>query len=100
MVITNYSFFSVILNEKLFSPSMVYTSDGTTYPQKNSKYSAKYKNLIIEVIKKNDLEVIYIINPLNKASIYDYLDKNCFKENLVFEKLNSYEIKSCRDLKN
>ena len=100
MVITNYSFFSVILNEKLFSPSMVYTSDGTTYPQKNSKYSAKYKNLIIEVIKKNDLEVIYIIDPLNKASIYDYLDKNCFKENLVFEKLNSYEIKSCRDLKN
>ncbi len=99
MLITNYSFFSVILNEKLFSPSMIYTDDGTTYPLKNSKHSQNYKNLIIEVIKKNNVEVIYIIDPLNKASIYDYLDQNCFKENLIFEKLNSYEIKSCRDLK-
>tara|TARA_B100001996_G_scaffold226227_1_gene174249 strand:+ start:1795 stop:3366 length:1572 start_codon:yes stop_codon:yes gene_type:complete len=99
MVITNYSFFSSILNEKLFSPSMAYTDDGTTYPLKKSKYYQEYKNLIIEVIKKNNVEVIYIIDPVKKASIYDYLDQSCFKEKLIFEKLNSYELKNCKDLK-
>ena len=99
MVVTNYSFFSIILNEKLFSPSMVYTLDGTTYPLRNSRYSRQYKDLIIDVITKNNLEVIYIIDPLNKDSIYDYLDQSCLNESLIFEKLNSYEIKNCKDLK-
>ena len=39
MVITNYSFFSTILDQKLFSPSRVYAGDGTTNPLKGNKYS-------------------------------------------------------------
>ena len=53
MVITNYSFFSIILDQKLFSPSRVYAGDGTTNPLKGNKYSTKYKELMIYLINKN-----------------------------------------------
>ena len=46
MVITNYPFFSTILNQKLYSPSRLYTGDGTTHPLKDSKYATKYKELM------------------------------------------------------
>ncbi len=99
MVITHYSFLSSILKENLFSPSMAYTSDGSIIPLKNNKYAQKYKNLVINLIKKNNLDVIYIIYPVHKGSITDYLDNNCFNEKLIFKGLVSYEIKRCKDLK-
>ena len=74
MVITNYSFFSPILDEKTFSPSRVYTSDGTTIPIKENKYKTKYKKLIINLIKKNKISVVYIIAPLDSTNIYNYID--------------------------
>ena len=45
MFITNYPFFSVILNKKIISPSRVYTGDGTTHPIKGNEYVQKYKAL-------------------------------------------------------
>ena len=42
MLITNYSFFSVILDKKLYSPGRWYLSDGTDYPLKNNKFFKKY----------------------------------------------------------
>ena len=98
MIITNYSFFSVILNEKLTSPSRVYAGDGTTNPIKGNKYVKKYKELMLNLINKNKISVIYIIGPLDSANIYDYIDQNCFKETHVFEQLKSYEIKSCAEI--
>ena len=38
MVMTNYSFFSALLEKKLFSTTRWHIFDGTDYPQKNSKY--------------------------------------------------------------
>ena len=98
MVITHYSFLSSILNENLFSPSMAYTSDGSIIPLKNNKYSQKYKDLAINLIKKNNLDVIYIVYPVHKGSITDYLDKNCFSEKLIFDRVTSIEIKRCKSL--
>ena len=98
VVITHYSFISSILDENFFSPSMAYTSDGSTIPLKNNKYSQKYKNLVINLIKKNNVDVIYIVYPVNKGSIADYLDKSCLKEKLILKGVISYEIKRCKDL--
>ena len=98
MVITHYSFISSILEENFISPSMAYTSDGSIIPLKNNKYSQKYKNLVINLIKKNNVNVIYIIDPVHKESVTDYFDKKCFNEKLIFERLTSYEIKTCIDL--
>ena len=95
MLWTNYSFFSSILNEKLFSPSRWHIFDGTDYPQKGNKYFISYKNLLIKLIKNNDIDVIYTIYPVEGSLIYTYLDKSCFTEIKISKILNSYEINSC-----
>ena len=86
------------LDEKTFSPSRLYTGDGTTAPIKENKYKTKYKKLMINLIKKNKISVIYIIAPLDSAFIYNYIDRQCFEENYVLEQLTRYEIKNCVDI--
>ena len=54
MVMTNYSFFSALLEKKLFSTTRWHIFDGTDYPQKNSKYFLSYKKLLINSIKDNE----------------------------------------------
>ena len=98
MLITNYSFFSIILNQKLFSPSRWHFLDGTAYPLKDNKYFSSYKNLLINLIKKNNIVVIYTIYPLENSFIYTYLDRSCFQERKINEVLNSYELKSCEEI--
>ena len=95
MLWTNYSFFSSILNEKLFSPSRWHIFDGTDYPLKGNKYFVSYQNLLIKLIKNNNIEVIYTIYPVKSSLIYTYLDKNCFTEIKISNMLNSYELKNC-----
>ena len=100
MVMTNYSFFSAILEKKLFSTTRWHIFDGTDYPQDNSKYFTSYKNLLINSIKHNNVEVIYTINPVKNSNIYDYVNANCFKEKEITKILNSYEITTCREINN
>jgi hypothetical protein len=95
MIMTNYSFFSAILGEKVFSPSRWYLSDGTAYPVEKNKYFNSYKNLIVKHIKNNNIEIIYTIYPLDNSVIYTYLDDNCFIETEISKILISYELKSC-----
>jgi len=98
MLMTNYSIFSTILNQKLYSPSRWFIFDGTDYPLKGNKYFESYKNLLIKIIMDNNIEVIYTIDPVESSLVYTYLDRNCFKENEISNILNSFEIKLCRDI--
>ena len=97
MVMTNYTFMSVILEKKLFSTTRWHIFDGTDYPQKNSEYFMSYKNLIINKIKNNNIEVIYTINPVTNSNLYDYVNINCFEEKNITEILVSYELKTCKE---
>ena len=94
MVMTHYSFFSAILGQKLFSPSKWYLGDGTTHPVKESKYFTSYKNLVINIIRRNDIKVIYTIS-LESWLIYNYFDNSCFQEKKITEILRSYELNNC-----
>ena len=98
MVITNYSFFSSILNEKIFSPSRWYVSDGSAYPLKNNKYFTSYKNLFLNTIKKNNIKVIYTIYPQKNSIIYKLIGRNCFNEVKISNMLNSYELRNCYEI--
>ena len=91
---THYSFFSAILGQKLFSPSKWYLGDGTTHPVKESKYFTSYKNLIVNIIRRNDIKVIYTIS-LESWLIYNYFDNSCFQEKKITEILRSYELNNC-----
>ena len=100
MVWTNYSFFSSILNEKLYSPTRWFISDGTDYPLKGNKHFISYKNLLINLIKNNNVAIIYTIYPVENSLLYKYLDKDCFTEIKISNMLNSYEIKNCKEINN
>ncbi len=98
MLMTNYSFFSITLNQKLHASSRWFLFDGTTHPLKGNKYFQSYKELLTKIIRENDIEVIYTIDPVESSLVYTYIDKNCFNENQISDILNSFEIKECKDI--
>ena len=100
ILITNYSFFSTILGKSSFSPSRWYHQDGTDFPMENNKYFTKYKDLLINIIENNDIDVIYTIYPQESSIIYTYIDQNCFAEKRISEMLNSYELRDCDEINN
>ena len=97
MLITNYPFFSVILNKKIISPSRLYTGDGTTHPIKGNKYVQKYKALMDNLILKNNISVIYITNIGNEKINFHYIDdySHCFEKKIILEQLTSYNLENC-----
>ena len=100
MVMTHYLFFSVILDQKIFSPSRWILQDGTTHPLKGSKYFSSYKNFFINIIKTNSIEVIYLIDPVAKSNVYDYISKNCYHEKQMTKILYQYELRACNEINN
>ena len=98
MIMTNYSFFSAILENKTFSTTRWHIFDGTDYPQVNSEYFTSYKKLIINSLKNNNIKVVYIVHPVQSSNLYDYVDNECFQENKINKILTSYEIKNCKEI--
>ena len=99
MVITNYPFFSVILEEDLHAPSRVYTGDGTTHPLKDSDFTLNYKKMMDNLILKNNISVIYVIDKTDENVIFHYLDlyQHCYEKISLHSQLESYELKNCND---
>ena len=99
MVLTNYLFFSAILNEKLYAPSRSITLDGASFPVKGNKYYSEYKNHFLKIIKNNKIQVIYIISidyRVEDGLVYDYLDKTCITEHSFTKQLKKFEIEKCK----
>jgi len=86
------------LDQKLYSPSRVYTGDGTTHPLKDNEYVAKYKELMDSIILRNNISAIYVINTNNAYNTnfhYINLYQHCFEEVSLLDQLKSYELKNC-----
>ena len=97
MLITNYPFFSTILGYSIFSPSRVYTGDGTTHPLKNNKYSKVYEKLMKDIISKNDIKVIYVISGKDDNINFHYINmyKHCYNEINLNARLRKYDLTNC-----
>ena len=95
MLMTHYSFFSIILNQKLFATTRYFLTDGSSHPFKNDDFFTNYKNLFMKTIKDNDVKVIYTVYPIKSSFIYAYLDKNCFKEIKISDMLTGHEVLNC-----
>ena len=96
MVITNFVFFSAILDEKLNSPSRSY--DTISYPGKKNKYFKKYKAFLLNRIKEKKIEVIYMINFDNADEnliLYDFIDKDCLDREIISKQLKKFELRKC-----
>ena len=104
MIISEYNFFSSLMNEKLYAPSRTY--DNISYPQKNSKYFLKYKNFLVKKIKNNSIKEIYIFRSsvlndedLNEL-IYNYISKSCFNRKNIDKYSTKLTILKCQELFN
>ncbi len=93
MVLSNYPFLSVILEDNFFSPTRWHVFDGTDYPQVGNVYYSKYQKMFLNILKSNKIEVIYTIYPINENMIFNYIDKNCFDEKKINKKLKSFLVK-------
>lgn len=96
MVITDFQFFSAILNEKLHSPSRSY--DKISYPNKSNKYFEKYKNFLVNNIEDNKIEVIYFINfdaADEKLILYDFMENKCLSREIIIKQVKRFIIKKC-----
>lgn len=103
MLITEYNFFSSLMEQKYYSPSRTY--DNISFPQKNSKYYEKYKNFLINKLKFNQIKSIYIFETKKiekeriEFLIYNYISTECFNMKYINKYLVHMMIQKCKDLK-
>ena len=102
MLLTEYNFFSILLNENLNGPSRTY--DNISYPNKNSKYYENYRSFLKERLNQNKIKSIYILEPkkINQNRldhlIFNYIKADCFSVSFIDNFITKLEIKECNDL--
>jgi len=97
MLITNYQFFSAVLNKNLNIPNR-WVFDLHTYPTKNHKYFFFYKDFFLNKIKREKIEIIYIVDKKEETmfdSFSQYFDDTCFKKKKLNKITASYFIGKC-----
>ncbi len=95
MLVTDYQFISVFLNQYDFAVTRFWY-DFHGYPQKNNDYFIYWKTFVLKQIKKNEIKKIYVLNPLHgeKKPLENILDQ-CFEKVVLTEVLYQLDLKNC-----
>jgi hypothetical protein len=103
ILITEYSFFSSLLKESLYSPSRTY--DNISYPTLDDDLFENYKQFFKKNIIKNNIENIYIFYPSLKITesilnhfVLNYLPKDCYNVKHIDIYLKKIVLKKCKYL--
>ena len=99
MVMTNYSFFSTVLDQNLYSPSRWYLNNGVAHPIEGLKYFKNYRTFFIKKIKENKIEVIYTVKPVNTWVFKGILSEKCLETSNLDTNVSIHLILECDDLK-
>ena len=98
-LVTHYQFMSTILDKPLHILNRWYLWDNNTHPTENHKYFENYKSLINENIKKNKIEVIYLLgqeNEIKFENIEDYFTGICFENKIIISnRFSLHELVNC-----
>lgn len=95
ILMSNYSFLSVVLKKETNSPTRWFTFDGTDFPRGKNKYKKKYIKLLKKIIKENKINKLFIIKPVTVNEVYDYIDRECFKYNKDNNIIIELEVLNC-----
>ena len=99
IVLTNFSFFSVITEDNVSGYSRWYPGNKSAFPSKENKFVNYLKNLIISIIKKKKIQTIYILPDIGEKNLVDYIDPKCLKRKELESQIIKYEINNkCDDL--
>jgi len=94
MIITDYQFFSVILEEDLNIPNRWYLNNAS-HPAEDHKYYKLYKSHFNNNIMKNNVQVIYIIGSPKIEDFQIYMDNICFTQKKINTITSIHEFKEC-----
>ena len=99
-LITHYQFIATILDKPLYILNRWYLWDNNTHPTENHKYFKFYKSLVNKNIKKNNIEVIYLLGQKNMIkfdNVKNYFTDVCFEsKTLIQDKFSSHKIIKCK----
>ena len=96
IIITDYQFFSSLLNNKIASPNKWY--DGLSIPDRKNKYYYVHKNFFLSKIKKNKIKHIFFIGKQkHKMNFFEeFINENeCTVSNQFNELLVEFDISKC-----
>ena len=99
-LITHYQFIATILDKPSYILNRWYLWDNNTHPTENHKYFKFYKSLVNKNIKKNNIEVIYLLGQKNMIkfdNVKNYFTDVCFEsKTLIQDKFSSHKIIKCK----
>mgnify|MGYP001275244987 FL=1 len=99
-LITHYQFMSTILDKPLNILNRWYLWDNNTHPTENHKYFEFYKSLVNKNVKKNNVEVIYLLgqeNEIKFENIKNYFTETCFEsKTIIQDRFSSHKLIKCR----
>ena len=99
IVLTNYSFYSVLVDENISGYSRWYPGDNSAFPVKGNKYFEDFRDLIVKTLNNKDVKAVYILPDLKENNLLDYIDHRCFKKVELEFKIIRYEInEKCNNL--
>ncbi len=99
-IITEYQFISVVINEYDYSPTQVWFINHVVNQNKDSRFFKSYKKLLINQIKKHEIEVFYLVKPFwDDDKIFEKgLDQSCYVKTKINDILDIYVLNECVDL--
>ncbi len=95
MLITDYGFIPVFLNQYDYSPTRFwYNFHG--YPTSESKYFEYWKDFVIKKIKKHNIQSIYVLLPLHgETKPLENILNNCYHKEIFSEVFYKLNLKNC-----
>jgi len=99
IIYTHYSFFSVILNENVNSPSRWFPQDGSAFPIRGDKFFNDYRKLLIAIILKKDIKNVYVLKDVSVNMFTDYINTNCIIKISDNKSYKKFKInRNCKEL--
>ena len=95
MLVTDYQFISVFLNQYDYSPTRFWY-DFHGYPTENNKYFKYWSQFVLNKIRKNDIKNIYVLKPLHgETKPLENILKSCFKKEKFTETFYKLILNNC-----
>ena len=95
MIITEYQFFTFLLEENLNILNRWYTHDNNSYPLKNHKLFETYKIFFNKKLNDKKIEIVYTIGHPNFEDFLIYNENLCFDKKIVNKISSAYQLKKC-----
>ena len=96
MIVTDYQFISVVLSIRDNSAARIWWRHHI-YPVSGNKYFKDWKNFLLTKIKKDKIEVIYTVHPLEgETDIFQgMINSNCYSKIEITEILTVQKLQNC-----